>query len=102
MRRRELLLLVGGAVAARPGAGRTEEQRRVGYLSLRSADTSSFLADYRRGLDETGYTEGRNLVIEYRYADGDFSRLPPSPPGSFATKSRSLRRWVRQIRLEPR
>jgi putative tryptophan/tyrosine transport system substrate-binding protein len=74
MRRRDLLFIIGGAVAVLPRAGRAEQQRRVGLLRLASADVKQ-LADIRRGLEGTGYVEGRNLVIEYRYADGDYPRL---------------------------
>jgi len=73
MRRRDLFLLIGGAVIALPGAGRAERRRQIGFLSLTSPTD---LADYHRGLNETGYVEGRNLVIDYRWADGDPARLP--------------------------
>jgi putative ABC transport system substrate-binding protein len=78
MRRRDLLgLLIGGAAAALAPAARAQQQRRIGFLSSVSADSSqSALADFRRGLNETGYDEGRNLLIEYRWADGDFASLP--------------------------
>ena len=74
MRRRELLLLLGGAMTA----GRTvraQQPRRIGYLRLPPSDATQ-LADFRAGLEETGYAEGRNLVIEYRFAEGDPARLP--------------------------
>jgi putative ABC transport system substrate-binding protein len=49
----------------------------VGYLSGRSAESDvSMLAAFRRGLNETGYTEGRNLAVEYRFADGRPDRVP--------------------------
>jgi len=76
MRRRDLLLLASGTLTALPRAGRAERQHRAGFLSSIPADyMEPFLADYRRGLDETGYVEGRNLAIEYRWADGDDARL---------------------------
>jgi ABC-type uncharacterized transport system substrate-binding protein len=74
MRRRELILGVGGALVA-PLAGRAQQPRRIGFLRLAPIDATQ-VADFRAGLAETGYAEGRNLVIEYRYADGDYSRLP--------------------------
>jgi putative ABC transport system substrate-binding protein len=74
--RRDLLgLAIGGAVAALPVAARAQQQRRIGYLSGVSA-AGFDLAEFRRGLKETGYVEGQNLLIEYRWADGDFARLP--------------------------
>ena len=76
MRRRDLLLWLAPALTATLRGSRAQQQRRVGFLSLASADAFTGLPDYRRGLDESGYVEGRNLAIEYRWADGDFARLP--------------------------
>jgi putative ABC transport system substrate-binding protein len=78
MRRRDLIgVLIGAAAAAPPIATRAQQQRRIGFLSSVSADgVRSSLADFRRGLNDTGYNEGRNLLIEYRWADGNFARLP--------------------------
>jgi putative ABC transport system substrate-binding protein len=78
MKRRDLLrLLLGGPAAALPLAARAQQQRRIGYLSsVSAAGFESNLAEFRRGLNETGYVEGQNLLIEYRWADGDFARLP--------------------------
>jgi ABC-type uncharacterized transport system substrate-binding protein len=75
MTRRDLFLLIAGAVGALPEAGRAERQRLVGFLSFTAADVFVGLDDYRRGLNETGYVEGRNLVIDYRWADSDHARL---------------------------
>jgi ABC-type uncharacterized transport system substrate-binding protein len=80
MRRREFITLLGGA-AAWPLAARAQQTttRIIGWLSLRSADTStekSNLAAFRQGLNQTGYVEGRNLTIEFRFADGNYDRLP--------------------------
>jgi len=74
MRRRDLVALLGGA-ALWPLAARAQQPRRIGYLRLAPLDATQ-LADFRAGLEETGYAEGRNLVIEYRYAEGDYARLP--------------------------
>src|SRR5262245_15305165 len=80
MRRREFVALLGGA-AAWPVAARAQQTttRIIGWLSLRSADTStekSNLAAFRQGLNQTGYVEGRNLKIEFRFADGNYDQLP--------------------------
>jgi putative ABC transport system substrate-binding protein len=74
VKRRELLLLFGGAMTATRGL-RAQQPRRIGFLRLAPPDATQF-ADFRAGLEETGYAEGRNPVIEYRYADGDYARLP--------------------------
>jgi hypothetical protein len=78
MRRREFIAMLGGAAAgclSAPLAVRAQQTttRIIGWLSLRSADTStekSNLAAFRQGLNQTGYVEGRNLTIEFRFADG--------------------------------
>ena len=70
MNRRILLGVFGGAAAVLPWAGRAQQQRRIGVLCGISADVfAPLLAAFRRGLEETGYAEGRNLQIEYRWAD---------------------------------
>ena len=77
MKRRNLLALLGGAAAALPWTGRAQRPRRIGVLCGVSADACApLLAAFRHGLEETGYTEGRNLQIEYRWADDDTARLP--------------------------
>jgi len=72
--RRDFVLLLGGALAA-PRILRAQQPRRIGFLRHARSDATQ-LADFRVGLEETGYVEGRNLVIEYRYAEGDYARLP--------------------------
>ena len=79
MRRRDFITLLGGAAAARPLAVRAQQPALpvIAYLSSRSAESDvSMLVAFRRGLNETGYVEGRNLAIEYRFADGQYARLP--------------------------
>ena len=74
MKRREFLLFLGGA--ATPSRSlRAQQPRRIGLIRLAPPDATQ-LADFRAGLEENGYAEGRNLAIEYRYADGDYTRLP--------------------------
>jgi putative ABC transport system substrate-binding protein len=59
------------------GSVNPQQQRRIGLLCGVSADAfAPLLAAFRRGLDEAGYAEGRNLQIEYRWADDDAARLP--------------------------
>jgi putative ABC transport system substrate-binding protein len=80
MRRREFLAGVTGALAM-PLSARAQQTttRTIGWFSLRSADSDSekiILAAFRQGLGQTGYVEGRNLTIEYGFADGQYDRLP--------------------------
>jgi putative tryptophan/tyrosine transport system substrate-binding protein len=79
MRRREFVTLIGGAAAAWPLTARTQPRTLpvVGYLQTGAADLSAHLiAAFRQGLSETGFVEGRNVAIEYRFADGQYDRLP--------------------------
>jgi putative ABC transport system substrate-binding protein len=78
MRRREFVLVSGVAVTW-PLAGRAEVNAPVvGYLNGGSpgGTFASFLTAFRQGLGETGYVEGTNVVIEYRWAEGQYERLP--------------------------
>ena len=80
MRRRDFITLLGGATMAWPLAARAQQAAipAIGYLNLGSPESdASRLTGLRRGLSQTGYVEGRNLVIEYRWAGNQADRRLP-------------------------
>ena len=78
MKRRELMLLLAGAMTAPCGLHAQQEAMPViGYLgSEASGPSAPFVTAFLQGLNDTGYVEGQNMVIEYRWADGRYDRLP--------------------------
>ena len=105
MKRRELLIALGGAVTY-PFATHAQQKAMpvIGVLSPASYDPfSTFVTAFRQGLSEAGYVEGENLAIEYRFAEGHYDRLPAlaadlvgrkvdlimagTPPSALAAKS---------------
>src|SRR5258705_3971528 len=106
MKRREFITLLGGAVFAWPLATRAQQAAMpiVGFVSSRSPEASvRVVAAFRKALNETGYVEGQNVMVEYNWLEGQYDRLPslmvdlvrrrvavfatPFPAGALAAKA---------------
>lgn len=79
MRRRDFVTLLSTVAASWPLAARAQQRPTVGFLHAGSADGYGYsreTAGFRKGLNEAGYLDGRNVAIEYRWANGHLERSP--------------------------
>jgi putative tryptophan/tyrosine transport system substrate-binding protein len=79
VKRREFIALLLGAAAAWPLAARAQQATSpvIGFIGVTSHDEwRDYVAAFYRGLNDTGYVEGRNVTMEYRWAEGRYDRLP--------------------------
>ena len=79
MRRRDFIKAIVASTAAGPIAAHAQQRTKpvIGFLSSRSPDESKYeLAAFHKGLSEAGFIEGTNIVVEYRWAIGEYEKLP--------------------------
>jgi putative ABC transport system substrate-binding protein len=91
MKRREFIKLLSGAAASAPFAARAQQRRvwKIAFLSGKSKPTSlatSVYGEFLKGMNDFGYIEGRDFVMEWRFVAGDFSRLPELAADLVASK----------------
>src|SRR5918997_1959094 len=76
MRRRELIGLLGSTAVLWPLTVRAQQMPVIGFLNIATPETfAPYVAAFHQGLNDAGYVEGRNVVIEYRWAGNQYDRL---------------------------
>ncbi|MGC2590602.1 MAG: ABC transporter substrate-binding protein, partial [Xanthobacteraceae bacterium] len=76
MKRRDFIALIGGAAVARPLVARAQQAAMpvIGFLHFATPEYTPNAAEFLQGLRKEGYVEGKNVAIEYRYAEGHYDR----------------------------
>ena len=94
MKRRDCIMLLGGAVTW-PLAARAQQKAVsvIGFLTASPGPLSPSVVAFKQGLGETGYVEGQNLAIEYRWAEGNYDRLPAMAADLVARKVDLILSW---------
>src|SRR5262245_8340107 len=93
MRRREFICFIGSVAATWPLAARAQQSAMpvIGFINAAPAQIyKPQLAPFLKGLDEKGYVDGRNVTIEYRWAEGHIDRLPSTDPSVEPSSTRTI------------